>query len=510
MADEHWSAVKATSRITFPVMMTLTDHMSFAFDIERPLANSGTWLAFPNTHWDRVWQGIGENPDNYEQHTCVEYPEVFLMKPKPPARRTRRTGAAAATDRSFTADDAAHVAEVIATLAPEPVKPPEKPVPMVYLTDSLEWRNSDVVRRVLTDYSVKWNTRIEASIPHGMAVAPYMRKGRGLQIHFWSTFDFRSSKSRYFDSAFEFTLANGQVDRMEESYWVTGPTETTVIDSQGMFNIYPIRDLRCTQAYLAISQSESWPNATLYILFDLSHSESSRNVNSILVALLEATYAVASGEPAPALINKDPENLMAIASNMVSGSKRYFAAKIDECNAKMSEFESLKKSWQGYLEKYQGLADEAQKVNPTQEFINAELVKLKAIPGVVSVRASANTLSIETVPIEIEVKSYGRIFKLGKYLIQIQPTITGTRSTIKIRNLNGQRHERFDHPHVNDGNPCWGNAEAVYELVDKCEFSSAVGVIMEYLKSYYAEGRYTSIEYWPSVPIPIPSEETKK
>jgi len=109
--------------------------------------------------------------------------------------------------------------------------------------------------------------------------------------------------------------------------------------------------------------------------------------------------------------------------------------------------------------------------------------------GYTSLNWTGSTLKAKTDPIAIEFK--GKKFMLGGYDI----TIT-TDNQITIKNMKNPQSS-YDHPHVSNGRPCWGNiGTSASKLVAQFEFVPLLDIILTYLSAYNPGDAYHKLGNW--------------
>ena len=84
--------------------------------------------------------------------------------------------------------------------------------------------------------------------------------------------------------------------------------------------------------------------------------------------------------------------------------------------------------------------------------------------------------------------------------------------TCKIICLDRKIDGRYDHPHITDGQVCWGNfSGTIPKLIGSSEFDVALDMIYTFLCHYDTGNPYKTIEHWPTVvakPVPEKLEAT--
>ena len=80
---------------------------------------------------------------------------------------------------------------------------------------------------------------------------------------------------------------------------------------------------------------------------------------------------------------------------------------------------------------------------------------------------------------------------IGSFRIQ-----WGLGQGIRIHNLEKSDNYPYDHPHIEDGIPCWGNMEEVETLAAKMEIEVAISMILSYLATINEDHTYEDWESW--------------
>ena len=122
----------------------------------------------------------------------------------------------------------------------------------------------------------------------------------------------------------------------------------------------------------------------------------------------------------------------------------------------------------------------------------AELNRLLAVPGVYAVEIHGQRLHVLTDPVRIAWD--GARYDLGSYRIVLD--LNGD-VRIESRDNLGPK-SGWDHPHVQDGRPCLGNArEGVLKLIARYELALAAQVLVGFLATYQPESAYCALDRWP-------------
>lgn len=122
----------------------------------------------------------------------------------------------------------------------------------------------------------------------------------------------------------------------------------------------------------------------------------------------------------------------------------------------------------------------------------AEMNRLVAVPGVSAVEIHGQRLHVLTDPVRIAWD--GARYDLGSYRIVLD--LNGD-VRIESRDNLGPK-SGWDHPHVQDGRPCLGNArEGVLKLTARYELALAAQVLVGFLATYQPESAYCALDRWP-------------
>ena len=137
-------------------------------------------------------------------------------------------------------------------------------------------------------------------------------------------------------------------------------------------------------------------------------------------------------------------------------------------------------------------AGELRELSETDASAEAELARLLAVPGVQQVEVHGQALHVLTHPVALAWQ--GERYDLGRYRI-----VLDLAGDLRIESIDGLGPKLgWDHPHVQDGRPCLGNArEGVLKLIARFELALAAQVLVGFLEMYQPEGAYCAIEGWP-------------
>lgn len=132
-------------------------------------------------------------------------------------------------------------------------------------------------------------------------------------------------------------------------------------------------------------------------------------------------------------------------------------------------------------------------VRSTAHYVR-EFDMLKELSMVKSISVDLDAIHVYTEPIVLSVE--GNRHRIGCFRIDIHP---GKR--VVMRNLDNplysvSRH-RYDHPHVRDGQPCWGDSGAFFATkLAQHSFPAIIQQALEFLQSYHPRDVFVRAERW--------------
>ena len=242
----------------------------------------------------------------------------------------------------------------------------------------------------------------------------------------------------------------------------------------------------------------------IYILNDFIHSRGKSELDTgifLLQYVLE--YA-----------DKKTKILSHLKSGVEEKSKRaleyalksQFSVRLDK---EILQLKAAKETIEAYTK---SIVEAQRKVISTEKIVDAIRMNIKNVPtalektwksldrmnnsiGYSNISFTKSGLKAITTPIVIKYKSID--YDIGRFNVSL-----GFDGTCKIINLD-HKIEVYDHPHINDGNVCWGNFSGwIPKLVGSSEFDVALDQIYTFLCHYDNGSPYKHIESWQPVKGP--------
>jgi hypothetical protein len=124
------------------------------------------------------------------------------------------------------------------------------------------------------------------------------------------------------------------------------------------------------------------------------------------------------------------------------------------------------------------------------ETYGREFDLLRGLPGVQAISIADQRIYVQTEPIALSVG--GAHYRIGRFRIAIDPG-----KQIEIRNQDQTIDGRYDHPHIRNGQPCWGNSQAFFAAqLAGHNFAAIVQQAIEFLHSYNPGSAFAQPESW--------------
>ncbi len=148
------------------------------------------------------------------------------------------------------------------------------------------------------------------------------------------------------------------------------------------------------------------------------------------------------------------------------------------------------------LERRLGVAErrlaELGRQEASAESLMRDFDRLAKLPGVTDVEVHDGALRVFT---EVIIIPYGtRRYRLGRFRLDLHFD-----GRLFLRNLTN-RHETYDHPHVDNGRPCLGNIQDwIQRLLARREFVAACEVLLQYLRTVNPADWRKAVTFWPEV-----------
>lgn len=336
-------------------------------------------------------------------------------------------------------------------------------------------RAGNQIDRVLNAYATEHGIPVFVSVPHERLSAPSYEPGQ-LHVRFYSApgREGEPKPHQKYPSSLNRILGFDICDR-NQRFALTPEYEGIVLTDGDI-------------PYAEIVGS------TLYVLFDLPHSECSCSaVSRIMEKILEEAHphlGMISAE-----ISFDPaENRAVFAERIVESS-----ASRQECLDR--DMQRLDGAVQDRMKDLAKAVRERRDTALRQQILSgSDLSSLEemfdsitALPDVDRATVTGGMLRVFTTPVIIQ--HNGRNRDIGEFEMQIsfQPGVM-----IRLQNKT-RRVGNCDHPHIANGNPCWGNIGAmVSQLHGEGRMLDLVQLLILFLKSYHEDGvPHLRIDKWP-------------
>jgi hypothetical protein len=158
--------------------------------------------------------------------------------------------------------------------------------------------------------------------------------------------------------------------------------------------------------------------------------------------------------------------------------------------------------WQSFIQEERNLADLETRLESftrngaADDAAQIEFGKLCEIPEVIDLEISLEDLKFETSLIECTDPLNGRRYAIGEFEITLN-----LNGSVKFRNKTNSKYlsgTTWDHPHVKQGQPCFGNIKKmVATYLAKLEFGAVMQIIIMYLQTVNSKDTYgKNIRLW--------------
>ena len=264
---------------------------------------------------------------------------------------------------------------------------------------------------------------------------------------------------------------------------------------------------------IIISDDNNVPMATildgsLYIMNDFIHSRSKSDFEA---GAVELEYILEKAE-ASGLVESIKCGQEEKSKRSLEGALRVqFSQRLEK------ELVQLKAAKDTVVQYEKGITDATRKIMATEKIVDAIRRNIDDVPNALSKTwqslkrmggsktysdISYTKTGIKAVTVPITIKYKDKEYAMGKFEVSL-----GYDGTCKIKNLD-KPIDHFDHPHINNGQVCWGNFSGwIPKLIGSSEFDVALDQIYTFLCHYDSGSPYRSIEAWPLVKTV--KEETK-
>jgi hypothetical protein len=331
----------------------------------------------------------------------------------------------------------------------------------------------DEIEPVLRNFAGRIKRNIVVSNPHGESFPP-MTDPETLYIRFWST-PKESTKHIKIHQVFGWALGSSQSDALLPS-------------GKGFF----IRDDDTIIAELV--------EDTLYVLFDLPHSQGCGLLMAGIIERLEPFLVSPGFEKQPKKVagrgrNNSRQAYIDLCSRRGQSERTTAEAQLIESQAKIQQSgKLLAQAIQKQLAARERLAVFGNDAELEEQY-GKEFDQILSFEGVQRVEVKNNVILVFTDPIEIEYQN--SIYDIGSFRIEIYPNADS--GGVKCFNLSRQTPNGFHHPHIGKfGECCLGNiAAGIFQFIGEHQYAPVVQIMLKYLESYKPENPYQKISAWP-------------
>lgn len=249
----------------------------------------------------------------------------------------------------------------------------------------------------------------------------------------------------------------------------------------------------------------------IYIMNDFIHCRSKEELD---ISVVIFNHIIKEAVDKSNLLNQ-------LKSGIEEKSKRVLAStlKVQFSQRLEKELVQLKAARDTIIQYEKGITEAMRKVISGEKIVNAIKLNMADVPTALNktwvalqrmngsklysnVSFMKSGIVATTVPISIEHNK--KSYFMGRFEVKL-----GFDGTTKIHNLDN-RANSLDHPHVSDGNVCWGNfAGQIPKLIGSSEFDVALDMIYTFLCHYDSQSPYLPIEKWPQPKVKEEKKEVK-
>lgn len=346
----------------------------------------------------------------------------------------------------------------------------------VVLEDSDNMEYWSEMKPVLQKYAFLLGVDIYASNPHGHSSTVETEEGK-LYIRFWSYCKNGKMRKQSEEKRFGIYTDGGQEDCFSGE-----PTGLPIFDDNGILAADVV-------------------GGTMFVLFDLPHGN---NAEVFLEKIMER-------------FPKDSKDAEALESRLAEWKKtqeerqkkeyvtyrnQHIEVQKDTLRNEVRQGENTIKDCQQKIVKAVRAmrdANEHLKLLSNVENLESSYVeeweKLNHMPGVEQVTFDAEESVISVFLSEpIHIAHNEKVYDIGKFRIDID----SDNGNVTAHNLTRQLGDTYDHPHVSDGDCCFGDiSDGIAQLLGNYEYMALVTVMIRYLNSYNDDNPYANIENFP-------------
>ena len=364
----------------------------------------------------------------------------------------------------------------------------------------------DDIIECLNAIQPKLGTDIHCFNAHAGAINKPVPNDARTYIVFWNNSQGKNifaGDSAFFNSVLGIELTKNQKDGCKPG---DNRTENLLVDEDN--NIYGEIERRANGAY------------TLYILFDLPHSNSSYD---LLYAIMEQFLRKIGKEVEPRdMADNEKKRLIERYKTFIKAGLNSTIQQVElsirQCQANRERYRNDYVSTYNIEREYALRLENLKSESVTSsDKIEKEIDKVMKHPKVASMNVLRGVLSVETKPLTYMDRS--KVLRdLGSFKIVINPdgrepsiTCLTKRTDEQIRNGGGYLG-RLAHPHSTGsaGNMCWGNiGPGIVQLGLDKEFFTLIDLVIHFLENVNEDDAYgRRIPYWPKVEGSTPAVAT--
>ena len=343
------------------------------------------------------------------------------------------------------------------------------------------------IRRTLNNFANRYKVAVVASIPHGELSEPTYVHGQ-VDVRFYSAPGPNGAPGTAGTLKTQRRLGE---TRLLGEVLCSSPSQRKMVMPTGIGTVLSDPTQDCDDAYYA----EVVGN-TVYVLFDLPHTPCGCGYTRELLAevLRQASrYLDLSARPLPEF---DPEEGRARYARGFAASNERRERRLQQ---EIAEYDAIVRERMRDLadatRKRQAIAAEQATISGVDpDALRGAFDTIRAFPGLSEATATSDHLRVFTE--NITIRHEDATYNIGEFEMRIPFNSSDQILLInRTRKIGG-----FDHPHVNEGKPCWGNTKSIVSsLLGTGRMLDLIQLLLVYLNSYSDENPHYKIENWPTI-----------